>query len=962
MSEQQKELILTAFRDTLASKADDSIDWASMREVLKACDPAACTDDKLEILLQSAVSQQIADSTDPTARVKLEPFINWLLGGDKLTAGPSIAAKSVVLVGYGPIGHGVIKRLLEIAAGNIKITVVCEEPHAAYNRVKLTSYFQHRTHDKIAYSTPEWCVKSGVKLVFGKAASIDRGAKKVDVDLSQGGSEVVSYDDLVLATGSKPFIPPAPAGFADTKGIFVYRTINDCQAIIDYAKTAKKAAVIGGGLLGLEAAKAVYDLGLQVDVIEFAPVLLGVQIDAEAGAIVKQKVESLGVKVHTSCKTLEILKDASGAVSGLKIEENGAVSELEVAMVIVSAGVRPRQELAEACGLKLGPRGGVEVDEKMRSTTDQNVWAVGECASAGGMCYGLVAPGFAQAEVLVSHLTNPSSTEKYTGSDLSTKLKLMGVDVSSFGGSSDFWFGGIYRSTDESKVKCLVEKDGQAGNYKKLVFSPDGKKLLGGILVGAPAIDFPKLATISKKPDLGGLTPEDIMAGASPKVDDGGDGTNLAATDNVCNCHSVQKWIIERAIKEGAESFQAIRDKTRAGTGCGGCIAVGPMPKILANTLRKLGRNPGVCAAIPFSKEEIVEIAKTRQLKEFNAFAWQVCPLFEKMTPEEQEEARVKVTPILEESFSGKAKGDGMSHVEQLKALWQDLYAFTDKMNCDPIMVRLAWHDSGTYDKRITNWPECGGANGSIRFKPEIDHGANNGLSKAVGFLAPFKNDYPLVSWADLIQMGSAVAIEHAGGPKIAMKYGRQDAGPEACPGRQSRGTGDNAGLPDAEAPFGCGADSAAQHLRTIFYRMGFDDKGIVALSGAHTLGRAFKERSGLVENGYGEEAACPFTKAIGICPVRRDGKAGVGMPGGKSWTKKWLKFDNEYFTVYKEQNADLIWFPTDKALHTDDGFTPHFRKYAESQDAFFEDYKEAHKMLSELGSKFEPADGITID
>lgn len=236
-------------------------------------------------------------------------------------------------------------------------------------------------------------------------------------------------------------------------------------------------------------------------------------------------------------------------------------------------------------------------------------------------------------------------------------------------------------------------------------------------------------------------------------------------------------------------------------------------------------------------------------------------------------------------------------------------------------------------------------------------------MSKAMRFLEPFKDDYPLVSWADLMQMASAVSIEHAGGPKIQMRYGRQDvSGPEDCPGETSRGTAANGGLPDAEPPFGCGATTAAQHLRHIFYRMGFDDKGIVALSGAHTLGRAFKERSGLVAEGYGEANACVYTKSTGHCPVRRDGKPGVGMPGGKSWTKKWLKFDNSYFTDYIEKDPNLVWFATDRALHTDENFRPFFVKYKEDESAFFQDYAEAHKMLSELGSKFEPESGIVID
>jgi len=723
--------------------------------------------------------------------------------------------------------------------------------------------------------------------------------------------------------------------------------------------------VIGGGLLGLEAAKAVFDLKVSaVDVIEFAPCLLGVQIDPEAAALVKTKVEGLGgITVHTGTKTLEVLTTPAGAVKGLRIEEAGQESVLDVDLVVVSCGVRPRQELAQDCGLELGGRGGVKVDYRMRSTNDEHVHAVGEIASLnGGMVYGLSAPGYQQAEILAEHLANPSTDVKYEGSDLSTKLKLMGVDVGSFGRTADFWFGRQYMCTDETKVKNLIQRDEAKGIYKKLVFTPDGQKLLGGVLVGNNE-DFAKLSAISKRDDLGGLTPEDVLAGKTPKVDDGGDGTNLGEKDMVCNCHTVPKGVIKKAIADGADSFAEIRKCTKAGTGCGTCISTGPMPRLLAFTLQELGRPRGLCSAMPFSEAEIEELAKARNLKTFDALASQICIPLEKLDPAKLDFAREKVSPILDRLFNGKKKGDGLDQIGQLKLLRKDLWDFVDKMNCNPILVRLAWHDSGTYHKDISSWPECGGANGSIIFDPELGRGANNGLSKAMKFLEPFKDDFPLVSWADLIQMASAISIEHAGGPKIKMRYGRLDVnGPQDCPPEKSRGTGANAGLPDAEAPFGCGATSAAQHLRNIFYRMGFDDQGITALSGAHTLGRAFQERSGLVAEGYGEANACPYTKSVGLCPVRRDAQPGVGMPGGKSWTKKWLKFDNSYFKEYMEKDSNLIWFSTDKALHTDDGFKPHFMKYKQDESAFFQDYAVAHQKLSELGSKFEPEAGIFID
>jgi L-ascorbate peroxidase len=240
----------------------------------------------------------------------------------------------------------------------------------------------------------------------------------------------------------------------------------------------------------------------------------------------------------------------------------------------------------------------------------------------------------------------------------------------------------------------------------------------------------------------------------------------------------------------------------------------------------------------------------------------------------------------------------------------------------------------------------------SIRFADELAHGANAGLAKGVtAYLGPIQKRHPAVSWADLIQLGSATAVSHAGGPTIAMRYGRVDV-PTAqqCPpaGR----------LPDAAPPFGDGAPDAASHLRAVFYRMGFDDAEIVALSGAHTLGRAFKERSGATAHGYGNAGATAHTRDDAV--ARADGRRGVGMPGGQSWTPRWLRFDNSYFAP--ADDPALLRLPTDAVLATDAGFRPHFLRFGGSQDAFFKEYAAAHAKLAELGSAFRPPGGIVID
>ena len=312
------------------------------------------------------------------------------------------------------------------------------------------------------------------------------------------------------------------------------------------------------------------------------------------------------------------------------------------------------------------------------------------------------------------------------------------------------------------------------------------------------------------------------------------------------------------------------------------------------------------------------------------------------------------------------ATADTYSYQEDLRSCRAHLAAFIDEHNCHPIMVRLAWHDAGTFDASSKRWPDCGGANGSIRFDPEMEHAANAGLRKALAYLKPVKEKYPRVSWADLIQLAGATAVETAGGPKIPMRYGRVDvSGPEQCPKEGN--------LPGAEPPFDDGSPNAASHLRRVFRRMGFDDREIVALSGAHTIGRAFAERSGTVTHGYGAKKATKYTGGCpagapggpgsGGCPfARRDGKAELGMPGGQSWTKSWLTFDNSYFKrVYEEDPKELLWLSTDRALHEDPGFKPHFERYAADEGAFFKDFAAAFAKLSERGARFRPINGVRI-
>eukprot|EP00246_Nothoceros_aenigmaticus_P000265 TRINITY_DN103_c0_g1_i2.p1 TRINITY_DN103_c0_g1~~TRINITY_DN103_c0_g1_i2.p1 ORF type:complete len:391 (-),score=80.44 TRINITY_DN103_c0_g1_i2:322-1494(-) len=293
---------------------------------------------------------------------------------------------------------------------------------------------------------------------------------------------------------------------------------------------------------------------------------------------------------------------------------------------------------------------------------------------------------------------------------------------------------------------------------------------------------------------------------------------------------------------------------------------------------------------------------------------------------------------VRQSSAAGAGRGGALSATsfasdpEQLKGAREEIKELLKEKSCHPILIRLGWHDAGTFNKDINEWPRHGGANGSLRFSVELEHAANAGLTNAVKLVQPIKDKFPNVTYADLFQLASATAIEDAGGPKIPMRYGRVDtAGPEECVKEGN--------LPDAGPP------DPADHLRKVFYRMGFSDKDIVALSGAHTVGRSRPERSG-----WGK----PETKYT---------KDGPGAPGGQSWTVQWLKFDNSYFTDIKEKrDEDLLVLPTDAVLFDDPGFKAYAEKYAADQEVFFKDYAESHAKLSERGSKFDPPEGIFID
>jgi nitrite reductase (NADH) large subunit len=372
------------------------------------------------------------------------------------------AQQELVVVGNGMVGHRLLERLVAEPHA-YHITVLCEEPRAAYDRVQLSSFFSGRSADDLSLVTPGFFERHGVAIHYSEsAAAIDCAARRI----TTSSGRTLTYDKLVLATGSYPFVPPIPG--RDRPGCFVYRTIEDLEAIRAAAARGKTGAVVGGGLLGLEAAKALKDLGLETHIVEFAPRLMAVQIDEGGGRVLRQRIAGLGVGVHTGKITTEIV-DGEGARHRLRFADGVA---LEADIVVFSAGIRPRDELARAAGLEVAERGGVEIDEHCR-TSDARIYAIGECAAWGGKVYGLVAPGYQMADVCAARLLD-RSVPSFAGADMSTKLKLLGVDVASLGDA--------HCAHPEARAYTFVDERKQM--YKKLVVSEDGARVLGGILIG----------------------------------------------------------------------------------------------------------------------------------------------------------------------------------------------------------------------------------------------------------------------------------------------------------------------------------------------------------------------------------------------------------------------------------------------------------------------------------------------
>ncbi|MGW1727778.1 nitrite reductase large subunit NirB [Streptomyces sp. NPDC002306] len=505
--------------------------------------------------------------------------------------------RDLVLVGHGMVGQRFLEAFTEQpAAADWRITVLAEEPRPAYDRVHLTSWFTGTHADALSLTPAGFLSGHGIDLRLAEpAVAIDRAARTVTTATGQ----VLHYDTLVLATGSAPFVPPVPGH--DAAGCHVYRTIEDLEAIRADARHAATGVVVGGGLLGLEAAGALTALGLDTHVVEFAPRLMALQIDEGGGQLLRRKIEELGVSVHTGAGTQAIVRGDDGRVRAMTLSDG---RELAAGLVVFSAGVRPRDQLARASGLPVGERGGIIVDEHCR-TMDRHIYAIGECAQAAdGRVYGLVAPGYAMAQTAARTLAGDHrDQDAFTGADTSTRLKLLGVDVASFGDA---------HGTTEGALDVLYS-DSRNGIYKKLVIGREGQ-LLGGVLVG-DTDSYGLLRPLA----LGGeplrTAPEQLVlpAGLGPA-----EPLTLPDDAVVCSCHHVSKGQIRAAVHDqGCTTAAEVKKCTKAGTGCGSCLKL--LGTIVTDELQASGVtvNTGLCEHFTHTRSELYEIIQVAGITSF---------------------------------------------------------------------------------------------------------------------------------------------------------------------------------------------------------------------------------------------------------------------------------------------------------------------------------------------------------
>ncbi|WP_198588384.1 nitrite reductase large subunit NirB [Geodermatophilus chilensis] len=529
------------------------------------------------------------------------------------------ARSRLVVVGNGMAGARLVEEVLERGGGDqFRITVFGDEPHGNYNRIMLSPVLAGESHeDDIVLNSHDWYADNGVHLRAGvRVERIDTAAKTV---LGSDGS-VTPYDHLVLATGSYSFIPPMTGVRREDgsllPGVFGFRTIDETRAMLEATGRCRRAVVMGGGLLGLEAARALQGHGLQVDLVHAMPHLMNAQLDAEAGAILKRSVESLGIAVHLDVLATEVL--GTEHVEGVVLKDG---RRLDCDLLVVAAGVRPHTDVAVLSGLEV--ERGVVVDDQLR-TDDPDVYAIGECAQHRGSVYGLVQPAWEHAKVLADVLTGTDPDAEYHGSRTATKLKVAGVDVATMGVTTP------ERDDDE----FLVISEPKRGVHLSVVIRDD--VLIGATLLG----DTRKVAYLTQAFDRGAPLPEERIR-LLVDLSDGAEEVGVAempADSQVCNCNGVSKGDICGAVAGGCGSVGAVMDATRAGKGCGSCKSlVKQIVEWAADG--DLTEDPAASyyvPGVPMPKPELVRAIREHDLRSVSA-------VFATLAPGGQEDARSKM-------------------------------------------------------------------------------------------------------------------------------------------------------------------------------------------------------------------------------------------------------------------------------------------------------------------------------
>ncbi|KAJ7145360.1 nitrite reductase [Mycena crocata] len=570
----------------------------------------------------------------------------------------------IFVAGLGMVGIAFIEKLLNLDVDKKYFIVTCgEEQYFAYNRVGLTEYFEHRNVANLYLNPPSWYAEQqpeNFRYFLGETVT-SVSPEEHFVRTSKG--HTVIYDKCILATGSNAGLPPyvTPEQIAKTSGVFVYRNIADLEAIISYAQkgSVKKAVVVGGGLLGLEAAKAVYDMPSipEVTIIHRSGHLLSRQLDPDAGEMVLRKIQAMGVEVLTNCSPVEQLSrpteedSAEEVFWGFKLRDGGII---KADLVIYAIGIKPRDEIAKASGIECDSTGGIVVGDDLQ-TSSKDVYAIGECASWRSNTYGLIGPGIEMADILSFNLTQTAShaPRVMNTPDLSTKLKLMGIDVASFGdffadindshtqvvsGTSTYdkaqpaveiaiaeppsskpsapraASSRIHKSKSEGAIKCLIYNDPFGSTYKKYIFTADGKYLLGGMMIGDVA-DYVKLVSVVKKKKALEIPPSQLIVGA--KKEGEADGDDLEDDAQVCSCHNVEKGRIVKCINDGCTTIADLKQQTKVGTGCGGCMPL--VTSIFNAAMKKAGHkiNNNLCPHFAMSRADLFAVVRVKKLRDF---------------------------------------------------------------------------------------------------------------------------------------------------------------------------------------------------------------------------------------------------------------------------------------------------------------------------------------------------------